>query len=154
MLVACWVVAITNFRMVDTVLGPAIRPEVSARLAPLSEPDRRMVLRHLVSEVNRWIFRWWSAVQVLLGALLVVLLWRGPGGPRWLMAAASLVALVQALLLVPSLVEMGRGLDFLPRPLPPETARRFGLLHGGYVAADLLKAALLLLAAWLLGRRG
>jgi hypothetical protein len=49
-------------------------------------------------------------------------------------------------------VELGRQIDFVPRPLPPEVARRFGSLHAGYVGLDLAKAAALAAAAWLLAR--
>jgi hypothetical protein len=41
----------------------------------------------------------------------------------------------------------------VPRPLPAEIARRFGVLHAAFVVSDLVKAGLLATAAFALGRR-
>ena len=131
LLVASWVMAGTNLRMGDRVLGSDMRPEVAARLAGVSPEDRRMVLRHLGGEINRWMFR------------------RG----FWLQLAALLLTLVQGLGLSGEITTVGRAIEFLPRPLPPDLGRRFGMLHGAYVAADLAKAAAIAAAAVVLLRR-
>src|SRR5207245_9000118 len=91
MLAASWVMATVNFRTVDRVLGPGTRPEMAGRLAPLPAEDRRVVLRHLVSEINRTMFRAWALAQLGLGALALVASWRLPGGPRLLTGAAPLL---------------------------------------------------------------
>ncbi|HET8647676.1 MAG TPA: hypothetical protein VFO85_19410, partial [Vicinamibacteria bacterium] len=150
-LVASWVAATVNFRTVDRVLGADQRPELARTLDPVSREDRRQALRHLASEINRWSFRWWSAAQLALAGVLLLLAWRMPGPRAALLAAALIVA--GQLLLVRPIVDLGRAIDFVPRPLPPEIARRFGLMHAAFVIGDLAKAALLVLAAWLLGRR-
>ena len=62
------------------------------------------------------------------------------------------MTLVQIVALGPPIQELGRSLDFVPRPLPPDLARRFGLLHAGYVGTDLVKALVLSAQAWLLLR--
>lgn len=151
-LLASWVAATVNFRTVDTVLGPHARPELAERLEPVAAGARREALRHLASEINRWSFRWWSRAQLLLGAALVVLCWSRPGAARYVAAACVLIVLAQ-LALVRPIVDLGRSLDFVPRPLPPPVGRRFGLLHAAFVTSDLAKAGLLAAAAWLLGRR-
>ncbi len=153
LLFAASAVAIVNFRTVDRLLGPGERPELAQRLAAVQPPDRRVVLRHLVSEVNRWIFRTGSAAQLALAALLLAATWSGGGLPRSLAAAAFLLTVVQALGLAGAITSLGRGLDFVPRPLPHVLARRFGLLHGAYVVGDLLKLGLLATIAVLLLRR-
>ena len=150
-LLASWVAASVNFRTVDRVLGPQLRPELERGLAPVPAPERRAALRHLASEINRWMFRWWSSAQAVLGLLLLALVWP-QRGPRWLAGAALLIVLVQLGLTGP-IVGLGRSLDFLPRPLPAELARRFRLLHTGYVALDLAKAAALAGATVLAARR-
>ena len=61
--------------------------------------------------------------------------------------------LVRQLALVRPIVDLGRSVDFLPRPLPAELGRRFGLLHTAFLATDLAKAVLLAAAAVALGRR-
>jgi len=143
MLVASWVAATVNFRTVDLVLGPDGSREAQARFEPVSAPDRRMLLRHLASEINRWLFRWWSMAQVALAIALALVLWSQAGGLRWLAAVALVVVLVQVAGLAAPITEIGRSIDFLPRPLPPDLGRRFGLLHRAFVLLDLGKAAVL-----------
>jgi hypothetical protein len=152
MLIASWVAASVNFRTVDRVLGPDVRPEVTQKLAPLAPEDRRMVLRHLASEINRWIFQRWAAAQLVLGLVAVGLLWSMPGAARWL-ALAALVLVVMQIVTVRPIVDLGRSIDFLPRPLPPDVGRRFGLLHAAYVFSDLAKALVLAATLWTLARR-
>ena len=153
LLVASWLVATASFRTADRVAGPEARPEVAARLVQVRSEDRRLVLRHLASEINRSMFRIWSGVQAGLGLLLAALAWRLGGAARGLAMAALLLGLVQALGLAGPIASLGRSLDFLPRPLPPELGRRFGVLHGAYVLLDLAKAlALIALSALLLRR--
>jgi len=151
-LLASWVSASLAFRTVDRVLGPGRRPELNEKLSSVAEPDRRLLLRHLASEINRWMFeRWWIA-QAVLAVLLAAGVWRSRGPERWLVLAALALVLAQGAL-APMIVSLGRAIDFVPRPLPELTARRFGLLHMAYVASDLLKAGLLAALAWLLVRR-
>ena len=152
-LVASWVVATLSFKSADRVAGPEARVEVAAKLAPVSAEDRRMVLRHLAAEINRGMFRVWATVQLVLGLTLVGLAWRLGGAPRILAAVAVALVLVQAFALGPAIAAVGRGLDFLPRPLPPELGRRFGALHTAYAVADLVKAAALTGLSVLLLRR-
>jgi hypothetical protein len=151
-LLASWVAATVNFRTVDRVLGTDPRPELAQRLEPVTPDARRQALRHLASEINRWTFRWWSIAQLALALALGALCWRQPGAARLLIAVAALIVLGQ-LGLVRPIVDLGRSIDFLPRPLPPDVGRRFGLLHAAFVLGDLVKAVLLAAAAVLLGRR-
>jgi len=151
-LVASWVVASANFRMVDRVLAEA-RPEMAQRLAPLPPDAQRQVLRYLASENNRWMFGRWSVTQAVVGLLLVVLAWRLPGPARYVLLAVLILGAAQMLLARP-IVDVGRAIDFVPRPLPPDVRRRFGLLHAAFVVGDLVKAALLLAASWLVARPG
>jgi len=152
LVLASWAMATVNFRTVDRVLGPSQDPELGRRLAPIPPEDRRMALRHLASEVNRWMFGAGGLAQLVLGLAVLALAWPAGGAVRLLLLAAAVLVLAQVAA-ARSIVDLGRGIDFLPRPLAPDLARRFGALHGAYVASDLLKAALLVAAAWL-GRRG
>jgi hypothetical protein len=147
MLAASWVAATVNFRTVDHVLGPGGSPEAEARFEKTRPEDRRMLLRHLASEINRWMFRWWSRAQVGFALGLALLLWPQAGALRWLAAAALAIVLLQAIGLASPITEIGRAIDFLPRPLPPELGRRFGLLHGSFVLLDLGKAVALVVIA-------
>ena len=152
-LAASWAIATVNFRTADRVAGAEAGAEVTARLAPMAPEDRRMVLRHLAAEINRWMFRAWSTVQIGLGLALAAFAWRLGGVPRALAVAALLLVLGQAFGLTGQITSVGRGIDFLPRPLPPALARHFGLLHGAYALLDLAKGAVLAALSIVLLRR-
>jgi hypothetical protein len=154
LLFASWVAASVNFRTVDTVLGPSGSPEVARRFEPVHPDERRMLLRHLASEINRWMFRWWSLTQLLLGIVLVAGLWKSGGAPRALAVTVLAVSIVQAAAFAGPITDLGRSIDFVPRPLPPDLGRRFGMLHAAYVILDLGKGALLAFVAAFLVRRG
>jgi hypothetical protein len=154
LLVASWAMASASFRTVDRLLGPQARPELQARLSPLATGDRRAVLRYAAAEANRWMFRAWAAMDLVLAAVLVALCWRLGAAPRALALAVALVVVVQAAAVGPAIADLGRSLDFAPRPLPPADGRRFGLLHAAYMLADVVKAAGLVAAATIIARRG
>src|SRR6185295_3353750 len=118
LLTASWVMATLSFRSVDRVLGPEARPILAGRLAGLPEAERRVVLRHLASEINRGMFRTWAVAQLVLGALALGAAWRGAGPPRLLIGAAFLLVLIQLAVLTPAIATTGRSIDFVPRPLP------------------------------------
>ena len=149
MLVASWVAATASFRAVDRVLGPGIHREMAGRLEPMPAPARREAFRYLASEINRWLFRRFSLLESGFALLLAALVWPGGGRERILAGAVVALVLAQVVFLGPRILEIGRAIDFVPRPLGPEVARRFGFLHGAYVALDLVKAVLLGAVAWL-----
>lgn len=154
LLVSSWIMATVNFRTAEAVSSPARAPdELNRRLQPLPAEDRRHAFRYLASEINRWMFRTWGLVQAVLGVAVVALLWRAGGAPRALACVAMGLVLVQVGVLAPMIAEVGRRIDFLARPLPPDLGRRFGIAHGGYVVADLVKMAALAAAAFVVIRR-
>ncbi len=140
LLVASWVAATVNFRSVDQVLGPGGSREAQVLFENVPAGDRRVLFRHLASEINRWMFRWFSLAQVVLALALLGLLWQQGGGLRWLAVAGVAIVSIQVVGLAAPITEIGRSIDFAPRPLPPELGRRFGLLHGAFVILDLGKA--------------
>jgi hypothetical protein len=135
LLVASWAVAQASFGKADAA---AANPHAQA-----SGEGARPLLRYLAAEINRAMFGSRTVAELALGLGLVALLFRGPG--RGLAIAALVVVVLQGALLAPAIASLGRSLDFLPRPLPGDVAKRFGMLHGAYVLLDLGKAALL---AW------
>ena len=153
LLFASWATATATFRATDRVLGPEGRPELAARLAPVPGPDRRMVLRHLAAEINRGMFRWWVPVQLALAIAVLAATWGAGATARVLGGVVLVLVVIQAVALGPAILSLGRKLDFVERPLALDVARRFGGLHGAFVAADLLKAALLAALAVVLARR-
>ena len=154
LLVSSWVLATVNFRQAEAASAAARSPaELNRRLEPLSADDRRHAFRYLAAEINRWMFRSWGLIQGILGVALLALVWNLGGAPRVLAAAALVLVLLQAAVLGPMIADVGRQVDFLSRPLPPDLGRRFGIAHGGYVVADLAKALLLAAAALVVARR-
>jgi hypothetical protein len=149
LLVASWMIASITFGTAAALLGPGARPEITERLAGVSEAERRPVLRHMASEINRAMFGRWVVVQLLLGVVTLVAAVRS--GATWPAAAAFAIVLVQAGLQGP-ILELGRTVDFLPRPLPPDLHARFGKLHGAYVLLDFAKGGALGWLAWMLAR--
>ena len=149
LLVASWAIAPATFRTADRVLA---EPRLAARLEPLPEADRGVALRHMAAELNRWMFEGWGWAQLVLGAAVVALAWRLGGAARWLAVVALAIVAGQAFALVPMIRDLGRTADFMPRPLPPEIAGRFGALHGAYAVIDLAKGALVAVLAWLVAR--
>lgn len=152
LLVSSWVMATANFRKAEAVARDVPAP-LAGKLASVAAPDRREAFRYLASEINRWMFRAVALAQAVLGVLALALVWQTGGTPRALTIAALAVVLLQLGVLAPMIAEVGRQIDFLPRPLPPALGRRFGLLHGGYVLLDLAKAVVLAALAFVLSRR-
>ena len=151
-LVLSWFVATANFRVVDRVLRVPVRPEIEGRWAAVPTGARRETLRHAASEANRALFGTFGLAQLAMGIGLVGLAWPGSGRVRWLAGAVLAIVLAQ-IALGEQITMLGRAIDFVPRPLPPEVARRFGRLHATFVGLDLAKAALLAGIATLVARR-
>lgn len=153
LLVSSWVMATVSFRTAERVASNEAPEALKSRLAPLSPDDRRLVLRHLASEINRRMFRGAGLAQALLGVVLAALVWRAGGTPRTLACVAVGLVAIQAGVLAPTIAEVGRQIDFMGRPLPAALWRRFGLAHGAYVILDLGKALVVAGLAGVLSRR-
>ena len=152
LLVASWFAATSSFRTVDRVLGPGQPPEMAARLEGVPAPERRVALRYLASEINRGMFRRFGLAEAAFALVLAGLAWPGGGKGRIFACVIVAVVVAQLVFLGPRILEIGRAIDFVPRPLSPEVARSFGVLHGAYLVLDLVKAGLLASVCWLAGR--
>ena len=154
LLFASWAVASATFRTAEAVaaLGPGAG--AGDHVARVASDTRRPLFRFVASEINRWMFGRFGWAQVALAVVVALLAWSFGGAVRWLSVFALLAVAVQGGLLGPAILELGRSIDFVARPLPPDVGRRFGLLHGGYVVLDLAKAAALIALAVVVARRG
>ncbi len=143
-------VATQNFRTVDRLLS-APTVEFSRAIAPIAHDEARVVLRYLVSELNRLFFNAWGITQLALGAVSVALaLGLRPLDRTVITIAATVFVIVIVLLLLNQLLlPLGRSLDFVPRTPVPLELVRFRRLHLIYTAIDMLK---LILCVWLLIR--
>jgi len=121
-----------------------------------TEAKKTSLLWVHASELNRVFFDYWNRAQLVLGALALVLALLSHSGrlvPALLFLALLLVALVH-FGIEPQVVALGRELDFAPRTPPPPQVEPFQRLHGLYFGAELLRLALVALAAALLVLRG
>jgi hypothetical protein len=151
------VVATENFYTIDRLLASSQNAAFSRAVQQLGQPQARDLLRYLSSELNRLYFQMWNWSQLALG---VTALWlvRRPGGGlgsagKIVIAMLAIVALMLAYL-TPSIVSLGRELDFVPRTPEPPGMQRFWVLHAAYTSLEMLKlAAGFLVAFWLARNR-
>jgi len=137
-------VVIQNFQSVDRLLAKPAAPAAQL-LGKIGSPAARMLLRHQVSEQNRWFFEAWGWTAIALGtALLMVLLFGSTETKTTVIVALLmlLVAVVQRLALTPEMVALGRAIDWVPRDQPSAERSTFWLLHNAYVGLELLNLAL------------
>ena len=155
LLFASWAIATATFRTAESVaaLGPGAGAGAGDHVARVPSETRRPVFRFVASEVNRWMFGRFGWAQLALAVVVVLLAWPSGGAVRWLAVGALLAVAVQGAVLGPAILELGRSIDFVARPLAPDVGRRFGLLHGGYVVLDLAKAAAVVALAVMFARR-
>jgi hypothetical protein len=148
-----WFVATRSFATVERVLKRA-EPQFVETTKPLGEASTRVVLRYLASEINRTFFWGYGALQIALGAILFLLLWRQTPRPAvdiGLVATMLALSVLLTLVITPLLVSIGRGIDFLPRNPPPPGMPRFWALHGSFTGLDGVKllAGIALLIRWI-----
>jgi hypothetical protein len=144
-----------NFRSVDRLLAkPA--PAAAQLLGKLGPGAPRVLLRHQVSEQNRWYFETWGLIETGLGAALLLILLFGSTEKNFSLLLALLmllIAIVQRFALTPWMVFLGRIIDWIPIDQPSAERSRFWMLHNAFVGLELLNWALgLLLTARLLFR--
>lgn len=139
--IGLWIAAGQNFGLVDRLLEDGAA-EFHRRVALLEPETARQVLRYFASEVNRLYFQIWNVVQMALGATAVLLVYRANLGRAPLILAGTALAIVALLtaVVMPTIIRIGRSLDFLVRQPPPAELATFGAWHGTYVLLDFVKA--------------
>ncbi|MGO8790832.1 MAG: DUF4149 domain-containing protein [Terriglobia bacterium] len=149
-----WFAATRSFSTVESVLKRA-EPQFVETTKPLGEASTRVVLRYMASEINRTLFWGYGALQIGLGAILFLLLWRQK--PRnavdvGVVAAMLALSVILTLVITPLLVSIGRDIDFVPRIPPPPVMPRFWALHGSFTGLDGVKllAGIGLMIRWIL----
>jgi len=149
-------VATQNFRSVDRLLDKPVA-QASDQLERMRPDGARMLLRHQVSEQNRWYFQMWGLVETGIGlALLLVLLFGSTERNFTLLLALLmlLIAIVKRFALTPQMVVLGRLIDWIPPGEPSADRSHFRMAHNAFVGLDLLTWAIgFFLTARLLFRR-
>ena len=131
------------------------QPQFVETTKPLGEATTRVVVRYMASEINRTLFWGYGALQLGLGAILFLLLWRQtPRNAVDIGVVATMLALsiILTLVITPLITTLGRSIDFLPRTPPPPVMPRFWALHGSFTGLDGVKllAGIGLLIRWIL----
>ena len=109
-----WFAATRSFATVERVMKGA-EPQFVETTKPLGEASTRVVLRYMASEINRTLFWGYGALQIGLGAILFLLLWRQK--PRQRVD----VGVVAAMLALSVILTLG----ITPCSLPDWTEHRF-----------------------------
>ena len=148
-----WFAATRSFSTVERVLKRA-QPQFLETTKPLGEDLTRVVLRYMASEINRTLFWGYGALQIALGAILLLLLcWQTPRHRMEIGVVVGMLAtaIILTLVVTPLLISIGRGIDFLPRNPPPAVMPRFWALHGAFTGLDGVKllAGIALLIRWM-----
>ncbi len=137
------VVATQNFYTIDRLLAARTNPEFAAVADRLGATESRDFLRYLSSELNRLYFQAWNVAQIVMGAVVLWLIARGravPFGPAaWGVISMLAIVIAMLLYLTPSIVTLGRSLDFVPRDPAPPGMSRFWMFHAAYTSLEMLK---------------
>jgi hypothetical protein len=141
---------------VDRLLAKPAAP-AAQQLEKLGPDAARVLLRHQVSEQNRWYFETWGVIETAIGAALLLALLLGSTERNFSLLLALLmllIAIVQRFALTPQMVFLGRIVDWIPVDQPSPDRSSFWMLHKAFVGLEVLNWALgLFLTAKLLFRR-
>ena len=148
------IVASQNFRSVDRLMNHSA-PEVRSAVQALGGIESaRLLLRHHVSEQNRWYYDSWEIVQLIGGLALFLLLLFGTLETKFtLLLPLMMIACVAVchFVLTPEITTLGRLLDFSAMPLAD--SRRLWMMERTYTVFTAAEWALgLVLAVKLLLR--
>jgi hypothetical protein len=133
-----------SFGTVETIMNKS-NPGFVVQTRPLGPAATRMVLRYVVAEQNRWLFRNWEYMQIALASLFFCYLLFGTMEGKFslaVMLAMLALTVMQRLLISPDLGITGRTLDFAPSDLAAQERARFWLVHNAYLAVEALKFGL------------
>lgn len=149
-----WFAATKSFATVERVMKGG-QPQFAEITKPLGQASTRVVIRYMASEINRTLFWGYGALQIVLGAILFLLLFRQI--PRHtldigVVATVLVLSVILTLVITPMVTSVGRSIDFLPRNPPPPQMPRFWMLHGAFTSLDGVKllAGIGLLIRWIL----
>lgn len=148
-------VATQNFATVDRVLA-APPHEATQLFQTLGPENARLLLRYLAGEENQLFFTSWELAQIALGAFLTAIFLLGIKSRllAGVTGAMLIVALFQHFRVTPEMIALGRMVDF-GGGAGSAAYSQFWRLHGLYGVLEVVKLALLIVAAGILlfGRR-
>lgn len=146
-----WVVLTISVGYVATANFSQLEPErmrnAETVLRHMGDPEAKArTLRYVASELNRHFFSVYGRANLTLAAVTLVLFSTSGRKTRWRTVALMTcfgIAAVGVLYLTPTLIDLGRQIDFVPREPASEAVRQFYLFHGLNEGLELLKLVLL-----------
>ena len=146
--------AVQNFRSIDRFLSDP-GPLAGANVEKLGKSEARILLRHQIGEINRFLFEKSEQIQIVLALAFLGTVFFVPAQlrliPSILGSIMLLILLADRFFLTPEITRLGRALDY---PTAQNIAAdAFWRLHGIYSGLELLKLALGLGAAGFLVSR-
>jgi len=133
-----------SFGTVESIMQQS-NPGFVVQTKPLGPAMTRTVLRYIVAEQNRWLFRNWEYMQIVLACLFFCYLLFGTTEGKFslgVMLAMLALTVMQRFLISPDLGITGRTLDFAPTDLAAQEHARFWLVHNANLAVEALKFGL------------
>lgn len=138
--------ATTNFRLVDQLLDIPTVPAAAKQFQALGPVAARHMMRYQAGEVNRYFFETWGLVQIALAlAVIGVIVFAVRARATQLKvllamsAGALILVLINQFVITPSVIGIGRVLDFTdPAAFPAERAR-FWNYHRAYTTLEVTK---------------
>jgi hypothetical protein len=130
-----------SFQTVDRLMNQS-NAGFAMQTKPLGPVGARAILRHEVTEQNRWLFQSWENMQIVIGAFLFCYLLFGTmeGKFTLLLALVMLIlAGIQRIGMSPALGVIGGSLDYLPSETVATERAKFWMLHGAYIGVELAK---------------
>ena len=134
-------VAISNFQGVDRLLET---PDMAAsqHIKVLGTDSARTLLRHQVSELNRYLFESWEMTQLCVGVVLIITLLFATNGEKLYMGLTGLLLLfviVEYFLVTPQVASLGRAIDFIPDEAPSVERIKYWRFQNAYWVLEVLK---------------
>ena len=135
-------VAIGNFKITDRILMAPTMPGAAKAIETLGAVDARYLLRHQVGEINRSFFEYWGITQLALGLGLFALLLFGTLSSKKTLGVAFAMVLLVAInqfAVMPSIIGLGRSVEFADSTKFPSQRRQLSAMHGLYSTFEGLK---------------
>jgi hypothetical protein len=133
-----------SFRTVEAIMADS-NPAFVMQTKPLGPAVTQMVLRYVVAEQNRWLFRSWENLQICMALLFFCYLLFGTMEGKFslgVMLAMLALTVLQRLLISPELGLSARTIEYIPGDLAAQERARFWLLHNAYLTVEALKLGL------------
>ncbi|MBY0503551.1 MAG: hypothetical protein K2X03_06570 [Bryobacteraceae bacterium] len=135
-------IAVGNFRITDRILLTPGASGAAKALETLGSVEARYLLRYQTGEINRALFEYWGLAQLGLGLLLFFLLLFGTlASKKTLIVSFALVVLVAVnqFAIMPSIIGLGRAVEFSDSTKFPSHRKQLEAMHGLYATFEALK---------------